>query len=234
MRETVLLQNLKGKLIVSCQALPGEALYGSDIMCKVAIAAKAGGASGIRANSPEDISAISREVDLPLIGLWKRTYPDSEIFITPTLADVDKVIHAGASIVAMDATLRPRPNGETLEEIVKEIKSKSSCLLMADVSTVEEGIHAYNIGFDLVSTTLSGYTPYSQNSDEPDIALVTKLAKKLPIPVFAEGRIHTLDQAVHLLKCGAFAIVIGSAITRPEIITKRFVDRINRVNQQTS
>ncbi|MFD0696449.1 N-acetylmannosamine-6-phosphate 2-epimerase [Paenibacillus sp. GCM10027628] len=221
------LQDLKGKLIVSCQAFPGEALYGSDMMCRMAIAAKDGGALGIRANSPEDIAAITSVVDLPVIGLWKQNYSDSDVYITPTFADVEKVVQAGASIVAMDATSRSRPNGETLEDIVKKVRSKYTRLLMADISTIEEGIEAYKLGFDMVSTTLSGYTPYSVQSEEPDFELVANLAARLPIPVFAEGRIQTPEQTRRLLEIGAFAVVIGGAITRPQAITQRFVSKMN-------
>jgi len=229
MSKRVHLEDLKGKLIVSCQASEGDALYGSDTICKMAIAAKDGGASGIRANSPEDVALICSKVDLPVVGLWKRNYPDSEVYITPTFADVESMIRAGASIVALDATLRPRPNGETLQEIVEKAKRKHGCLLMADVSTLEEGIQAYSLGFDIVSTTLSGYTPYSVQSEEPDIALVAELARCIPIPVFAEGRIQTLEHVERLLECGAFTVVIGGAITRPHVITKRFVDKMNAI-----
>jgi len=229
MRDIVDLQNLKGKLIVSCQAFPGEALYGSDLMAKMALAAKDGGASGIRANSPEDIVAIRNAVDLPIVGLWKRTYSDSEVYITPTFADVAEVVKAGASIVAMDATLRSRPNGEKLQDIILQAKSSFSCLFMADISTVEEGVHAYQLGFDIISTTLSGYTSYSGHSDGPDLGLVEELVKRIPVPVFAEGRIHTADQAVQLLEKGAYAIVIGGAITRPQMITKSFVDKMSGI-----
>ncbi|QGQ93911.1 putative N-acetylmannosamine-6-phosphate 2-epimerase [Paenibacillus psychroresistens] len=232
MSKKVHLEDLKGKLIVSCQASVGDALYGSETMCKMAIAARDGGASGIRANSPEDVALICSKVDLPVIGLWKRHYPDSEVYITPTYADVESMAQAGAQIVALDATLRPRPNGETLEEIVKKIRQNYSCLLMADVSTLEEGIHAYKLGFDIVSTTLSGYTPYSVQSEDPDIALVGELTKRIPIPVFAEGRIQTLEQVERLLENGAFSVVIGSTITRPHVITKRFVDKMDQMKAE--
>ncbi|REE55448.1 N-acylglucosamine-6-phosphate 2-epimerase [Paenibacillus taihuensis] len=229
MSHSVRLQDLKGKLIVSCQALPGEALYGSDTMSKMAIAAQKGGAAAIRANSPDDIRAVCRAVDIPVIGLWKQSYPDSDVYITPTYADVEQVAKAGASIVALDATLRHRPRGESLSEIVLRARERLSCMLMADVSTVEEGIYAHKLGFDIISSTLSGYTPYSAQSAEPDFALVSELARQVPIPVFAEGRIRTEEQTVRLLQHGAYAIVIGGAITRPELITRHFVEAINSV-----
>ncbi len=227
MSKPIRLQDLKGKLIVSCQAFPGDALYGSEMMSKMAIAAKDGGAAGIRANSPEDIAAIRRAVDLPIIGLWKKEYERSDVYITPTLADAQAVVEAGASIVAMDSTSRMRPGGERLEDVVRQLKSSCSCLLMADVSTFEEGMDACRIGFDLVSTTLSGYTPYSLQSDAPDFELVEKLARSIPIPVFAEGRIQTQEEAARMLECGAYAVVIGGAITRPQMITRKFVNKIS-------
>ena len=221
------METLRGCLIVSCQALPGEPLHGSEIMSKMAMAAQEGGAGGIRANSPEDIRAIAGVVNLPIIGLWKRNYPDSEVYITPTYADAAVIAEAGASIVAMDATLRHRPNGERLEEIVQKMKKQYSCLLMADISTLEEGVYANSIGFDMVSTTLSGYTSYSTKGEAPDSKLVEELAGRLSIPTFAEGRIHTPEQARQMINLGAHAVVIGGAITRPQSITKRFADSIH-------
>lgn len=220
------LASLKGGLIVSCQAYPGEALFGSDIMVRHALAAKDGGAIGIRANSPDDISAIKAKVGLPLIGLWKRSYPDSEVYITPTKEDVECVFHAGADIVAMDATMRMRPFGQQLEQIIAHVRVNLNCLLMADVSTLEEGLFAAKMGFDIISTTLSGYTPYSVQSEEPDFQLIRDLVENISIPVFAEGRIQTTDQAVRCFDCGAYALVIGGAITRPKMITERFVQQI--------
>ncbi|MFD0620448.1 N-acetylmannosamine-6-phosphate 2-epimerase [Paenibacillus sp. GCM10027629] len=222
-----LIQRFAGKLIVSCQALSGEALHGSDVMAKMAVAAARGGAAGIRANSPVDIAAIREQVDLPIIGLWKCDYPDSEVYITPKYNDVEAVVKAGADIVAMDATLRERPDGENLEDIVRKVKANYTCLLMADISTLEEGLEAYRLGFDIISTTLSGYTDYSPAIAGPDMELVQELSKQVPIPVFAEGRIYTPEQAAALLQIGAYAVVVGGAITRPQSITERFVDTIH-------
>lgn len=221
-----LLDDLRGKLIVSCQAQADDELYGSEIMAKMALASKRGGAAGIRANGPADIAEIHSAVELPIIGLWKRNYADSEVYITPTLEDALQVVKAGASIVAMDATVRRRPNGEKLKDIVAELKKTCECLVMADISTIEEGLYAASIGFDMVSSTLSGYTPYSKQSDEPDLALVSALSGRLSIPVFAEGRIRTHEQAVSFLQQGAHAIVIGAAITQPKVITRGFVDQM--------
>lgn len=228
MKHTGILASLKGGLIVSCQAYPGEPLFGPDVMSKIAIAAKDGGAVGIRANSPQDIAVIRSGLALPVIGIWKVQYSDSPVYITPTLREVREVAEAGADIVALDATGRPRPGGERLEEIVDYMKAHYSCLLMADVSTSEEGRRAEQLGFDIVSTTLSGYTPYSPALEGPDFGLVASLSRSLAIPVFAEGRIQTPDQALECLRLGAFSVVVGSAITRPELITKRFTDAIRQ------
>lgn len=219
------MDKLQGRIIVSCQAYEGEALFGSDIMARMALAAKEGGASAIRANSPQDIEAIKVVTGLPVIGIWKRQYEDSDIYITPTLSDSLAVLRAGADIVAMDATLRARPGGQRIEAIVRALKSESDALLMADVSTAEEGLYAEQIGFDIVSTTLSGYTPYSPKLEGPDYGLLERLAGSLRIPVAAEGRIGSPDEAARCLELGAWFVVVGTAITRPWTLTEMFVRR---------
>ncbi|WP_068776831.1 N-acetylmannosamine-6-phosphate 2-epimerase [Paenibacillus sp. FJAT-26967] len=222
--DKTMLEKVRGGIIVSCQALPEEPLFGSEVMAKMAIAAQAGGAVGIRANTPVDIAAIKAEVNLPLIGLWKRDYEGSEVYITPTLEEAEEVIRAGADIVALDATSRPRPKGETLEELAAKLRSRGDVLLMADISTVEEGLRAEELGFHILSTTMSGYTPYSPQQEGPDFDLIRELAARASVPVFAEGRIHTREEAVECFRSGAYTVVIGGAITRPQQITKRFTD----------
>ncbi|SEG51103.1 N-acetylmannosamine-6-phosphate 2-epimerase [Paenibacillus sp. UNC499MF] len=224
MEKHSLLEAVKGGIIVSCQALPDEPLFGSEMMVRMALAAEAGGAVGIRANTPVDIAAIKSRVKLPLVGLWKRDYEGSDVYITPTLEEVEAVWRAGADIIALDATMRPRPKGETLKEIVSGIKKRADVLLMADISTVEEGLYAQEAGFDILSTTMSGYTPYSPQQEGPDFKLIREMAARADIPVFAEGRIHTREDATECFRSGAHTVVIGGAITRPQQITKRFVD----------
>ncbi|MEF2967966.1 N-acetylmannosamine-6-phosphate 2-epimerase [Paenibacillus sp. M1] len=220
-----IIASFQGGLIVSCQALEGEAFYGGEYMAKFAICAEAGDAVGIRANTPADIKAIKAVTKLPLIGLWKQDYDGYEVYITPTLREVEEVIAAGADIVAMDATLRDRPGGVPLQTIVRETKrAHPEVLLMADVSTTEEGIAAEQAGFDLISTTLSGYTPYSPQSSDPDFELIAELSRRVSIPVLGEGRIHTPEQAVRCLREGAFAVVVGGAITRPDTITRKYTE----------
>ncbi|MEJ5199663.1 MAG: N-acetylmannosamine-6-phosphate 2-epimerase [Anaerolineae bacterium] len=212
---------LRGGLIVSCQALPHEPLHGSEIMARMALAAWQGGAVGIRANTPQDIHAIRGAVPLPLIGIYKDG--DADVYITPTLEHGRAVARAGADIVALDATGRPRPDGLTLAETIAALHAEFAIPVMADVSTFDEGLAAVEAGADLVSTTLSGYTPYSPQQEEPDLALVAALAGRLAVPVIAEGRISTPALARAALEAGAFAVVVGAAITRPQWITARFV-----------
>lgn len=220
-----MIEKLKGTLIVSCQALPNEPLHGSDIMAKMALACVLGGASAIRANSVSDINAIRKTVDVPIIGLIKKDYPDSEVYITPTRKEVEELVGSACEIIAIDATNRPRPNGEKLEDLLALIKA-SGKIALADVSTFEEGVNAEKLGFDLVSTTLSGYTSYSKKLIGPDVKLVKKLVKSLNIGVIAEGRISNEKDLKKIIKAKPFAIVIGSAITRPLLITKSYVNTL--------
>lgn len=220
-----MIDDIKGKLIVSCQALSNEPLYGSQIMAKMAIAATQGGASAIRAQGIDDIKAIKQVCKLPIIGLIKKQYADSDIYITPTMKEVEALIECNCDMIALDATLRKRPNDEKLKELLLLIK-KANIETMADISTVEEAIHAQEIGFDCVSTTLSGYTDYSTKSDGPNIELIKTLVNKLSIPVIAEGRIHLPNQLEEVFLAGSYAAVVGGAITRPLEITKRFIEKI--------
>jgi N-acylglucosamine-6-phosphate 2-epimerase len=213
-------------LIVSCQALPGEPLYWQGTMARMALAAEQGGAIGIRANGPADIRDIKATVKLPVIGLLKREIPGSDIYITPELEDVKAIIEAGADVVAMDMTNRE----DRAERVVPLIRycHEAGIAVMADISTVEEGVLAEQLGADLISTTMSGYTPYSPQQEEPDLELVRQLAKRLAKPVVAEGRIWSPEQALEALEAGAEYVVVGGAITRPQQITKKYADRISQ------
>jgi len=215
-------ERLRGQLIVSCQALSDEPLHGSHIMAAMAYAAAIGGAAGIRANSPADIAAIKAVVDLPIIGLYKADIEGFPVYITPTLSHAKAVVKAGADIVAVDATARPHPNGGDGAGFVALLKRELDVPILADISTFEEGVAAA-AGADAVSTTLSGYTPYSRQAETWDADLVRDLAATVNIPIIAEGRIWTPDEARQALDMGAFAVVVGSAITRPRLITERFL-----------
>lgn len=222
--------NIKGELIVSCQALPNEPLHSDFIMARMAVAAKEGGAKGIRANSVVDIKAIKQAVDLPVIGIIKRDYSDADVYITATIKEVDELMEAKPDIIALDATISSRPNGQSLDEFYNEIRSKyPHQLLMADCSTVEEMIHADELGFDFVGSTLVGYTKQSQGDkiEANDFEILRKVLSRIHHPLIAEGNIDTPEKVKRVLELGAYSVVVGSAITRPQLITKKFVNAIH-------
>lgn len=224
MEKNEILQRIKHKLIVSCQALDNEPLYSSFIMEKMAVAAQEGGAAGIRANSPEDIKEIKKAVQLPIIGLYKVEYDDSEVYITPTMKEVDALMEVGADIIALDATKRVRPNGQSLEEFFHQVKKKyPDQMFMADTSCYEEGVKAKELGFDIIGTTMSGYTEYTKGTVLPNYGLMQKYVETLNMPIIAEGGIWTPEQLKKALDFGVWAAVVGTAITRPREITRRFV-----------
>lgn len=221
-----MLDIVKGKLIVSCQALEDEPLHSSFIMGRMAKAAKEGGAIAIRAQGVDDIIEIKKVTNLPVIGIIKRNYDDSDIYITPTKKEVDELLTTGCEMIALDATKRTRPNGESLEEIIKYIK-ENNVLVMADISNYEEAVKACEYGADCISTTLAGYTPYTTCYDGPDFELTKRLVKDLEIPVIAEGKINTPQDLEDVLKLGVHSAVVGSAITRPQLITEKFAKVAN-------
>ncbi|MER7396529.1 N-acetylmannosamine-6-phosphate 2-epimerase [Streptomyces sp. NPDC000151] len=215
-----LLDGLRGRLVVSCQAPPGDPLRAPEHMAAMAASVTAGApVAGVRVQGVDDIRAIRSVVGLPVIGLWKDGAQG--VYITPTAAHARAVAEAGAEIVAVDATSRPRPDGCPLRETVEAVHALGG-LLMADVSTVEEGVAAAALGADVVSTTLSGYTPYSRQQPGPDLELVAELAGRVAVPVFAEGRLHTPEQARAAIDAGAWGVVVGGAITAPASIATRF------------
>lgn len=221
------MKNLKeNSLIVSCQALADEPLHGSQIMAKMALAAKMGGATGIRANSPEDIKAIKNEIDLPLIGLWKKELTNYEVYITPRYQDVKAVLNAGADYVAIDCTDRKRP--EPLSQIFTDIREDfPEKGIIADISSIEDYNEIKELAPEYISTTLSGYTEKTKNRTRPDIELVEELNKISNIPILAEGNYKNGKQAKKALEAGAYAVVIGAAITRPQVITARILENMN-------
>ncbi len=227
-----MLNKIKNGLVASCQALENEPLHSSYIMSKMALAAHLGGAVGIRANSVQDIQAIKKEVALPVVGIVKRDYPDSEIFITATKKEVAELIESGCEMIAMDATLRQRPNGEKLKDLVDYVKASHPHIqLMADISTLEDALEAERLGFDCVSTTLYGYTNETSGCKlyENDFEFIKIVLDNIRIPVIAEGNILTPEMAKVVMSLGAYSVVVGGAISRPQQITKRFVDEIKGV-----
>lgn len=229
-----ILQQIKGGLIVSCQALEEEPLHGSHIMSRMAYGAMLGGAVGIRANTAADILEIKRTVALPVIGIIKKNYDNYNVYITPTMEEVDALVECSVSIIAADATdsvLRPRPDGKSLDQFFREVRKKyPNQLFMADCSTYEEGMHAAELGFDLIGTTLRGYTEYTKESQLPDLEMLSRLAQDCQKPVVAEGGIWMPEQLKAVFEAGAWTAVVGSAITRPMEITRRFVSALHAVS----
>lgn len=223
------MSQIKGGLIVSCQALEIEPLHSSYIMSRMAYAAALGGAVGIRANTVEDITEIRKSVDLPIIGIIKKNYGDCDVYITPTMEEVDALCGCGVEIIAMDATKRPRPDGRSIGEFFREVREKyKGQLFMADCSCYEEGMNAAELGFDFVGTTMSGYTPYTKDASLPNFTMMEQLVKDSGKPVIAEGGIWSPEQLREALDTGVYAAVVGSAITRPYEITKRYVAAIGK------
>lgn len=222
-------EQLKGKLIVSCQALPHEPLHSSFIMGRMARAAKEGGAVGIRANTREDIREIQTQVDLPVIGIVKRDYEDSKVYITPTMREIEELMEVKPEIIALDATGALRPGGVALDDFFYQIKEKyPDQLLMADCSTVEEALHADELGFDFIGTTMVGYTEQSRGDriEANDFEIIRRILAKVKHRVIAEGNINTPEKAKRVVELGVFSVVVGSIITRPQLITKTFSEAL--------
>ncbi|MNR88739.1 putative N-acetylmannosamine-6-phosphate 2-epimerase [compost metagenome] len=221
-----ILDRIRGGLVVSCQAGDDEPLHGC--MAGMARAALHAGAVGIRAEGPRDIRAIRDAVDLPILGLYKIRKEGVPVYITPTFESACMVVHAGADVVAIDATTAIRPDGLTLEETITRIHRELNRPVLADVSTLDEGLRAAQAGADAVAPTLSGYTPQSPRLDGPDWELLQALIRDVQVPVLMEGRIWQPDEARKALDLGSWAVVVGSAITRPQLIAARFVQEIRR------
>jgi N-acylglucosamine-6-phosphate 2-epimerase len=223
------LNRLRGGLVVSCQAREDNPLHGPAFMAAMARAAVNAGAVGIRADGPADVAAIVGVVGsgVPVIGIFKVKQPDGTLFITPDAAGARAVIDAGARLVALDGTPRPRPGGESLADVVAAIHA-AGAVALADIGTIEDARYALAHGVDAVGTTLSGYTPDSPAQEGPDFDLLARLVAESPKPVFAEGRIWTPAEARRTLDLGAAFVVVGTAITNPQAIAARFVAAIQR------
>lgn len=223
------IMQLQGKLIVSCQALPDEPLHSSFIMGRMALAAKQGGAFGIRANTKEDILEIQSQVNLPIIGIVKRDYADSSVYITPTLKEIEELMEVQPEIIALDATGRLRPGQTELSDFFSRLKEAyPEQLWMADCSTVEEALYADQLGFDFIGTTMVGYTPQSQGMkiEADDFYILRQIVEHASHPVIAEGNIDTPAKAKRVIELGAFCVVVGSVITRPQLVTRAFAQAL--------
>lgn len=219
---------LKGKLIVSCQALEDEPLYSSFIMGKMALASTQAGAGGIRANTISDIKEIKKNTNLPIIGIIKRNYGNCNVYITPTIKEVDELVEEGVDIIAIDSTRRQRPDNVELECFVKNIKEKyPNQIVMGDISNVDEAVYSEKIGVDIVGTTLCGYTNYTKG-DNP-LNTLQEILKAVKIPVIAEGNLDTPEKAKKSIQMGALAVVVGGAITRPKQIAEKFIKAIESI-----
>ena len=212
---------------MSCQALETEPLHSSYIMGRMAYAAKEGGAVGIRANTVADINEIKKTVNLPVIGIIKAEYEDSPVYITPTFKEVEALMTTGVEIIAIDATDRVRPGGLQLDEFFARVRREyPDQLFMADCSCFADCAHAAQIGFDLVGTTLCGYTEKTKGTPIPNYQLLEQITSRLSVPVIAEGGVWERDQLKKVFSYPVHAAVVGTAITRPREITRRFVDAI--------
>ena len=218
-----LIESLKGKLIVSCQAYMGEPLRHPETMAQMARACELGGAAAIRCQGLSDIAAIKGRVEVPVIGLWKEGHEG--VYITPTLRHAMACVNAGCDVVALDATDRPRPDGSTFEQIVAGIRAQSDVLIMADCATIEDICRGVAAGCDLVSTTLShGVAAIDCTmADGPDLPLLRQACEEFPgFPVVCEGRVHSPKDACDAIEAGAWSVVVGTAITHPTSITSWF------------
>lgn len=227
------IKQLRGALIVSCQASEGEPLCAPEHICALALSAINGGATGLRLEGADNVAAVRMRTSLPIVALTKSNdVPEelrlSSVYITPTFADAATLAEAGADIIALDATARPRPDGATVKSIVDRIHTELKKPAWADVATLEEGLQAAAAGFDVISTTLSGYTAETKTSSGsgPDYNLLSALSKQLALPVVLEGKVWNPEDVTEGFKRGAYAVVVGSAITRPQLITRRFVNAI--------
>lgn len=216
--------SIRGGLVVSCQAYPGEPMRHAETMAQMAESASAGGAVGIRAQGTADVSLIHERVRLPQIGLWKDG--DDDVFITPTLRHAVAVAEAGAEVVALDGTRRRRPDGLTLAGTIEQLRTESTALVMADCGSLDDALAAEQAGADCVGTTLSGYTGERPKLDGPDLELIEQIAARVSVPVIAEGRIHTPAEAAAAKRAGAYSVVVGTAITHPTTIASWFAAAI--------
>lgn len=220
---SLLLEQLRGGVIVSCQAPAGSPLNDPYIISALALTAEQHGAVGVRIKHPEQIAATRARVQVPIIGLDKVDFADSPVYITPTFAIAERLAESGADILALDATRRQRPHGETLESLLARVRNELQKPVMADIATFDEGWYAADCGAEIIATTLCGYTEESAGTPLPAFALLEKLTTRLTVPVICEGGVSTPEEVRRAFDCGAFAVVVGTAITGVDKLAPPFI-----------
>lgn len=227
MANAVFPASLKGKLIVSCQAAPGDPLDDVDCLTRIAMSAARGGAGGLRANGAECVAAFRRETGLPVIGIWKRKL-EGETSITPDFASAEAIARAGAEVIALDCSSARHTLAEGWVDLTRRIREELGRPVLADIATLDEAVAAEDAGADAVATTMYGFTPETSGARAVNWERVERLAGRLRVPLIVEGHITRPEEVRRALDAGAYAVVVGSAITRPESITGRFVTAIGR------
>lgn len=219
------ISRLRGGLVVSTQAAKDSPLHNPVVIAALAQTAEQAGCVGHRVNGPEHVQAVRAVCQNPIIGINKIQTPGYEVYITPTFESAQAVARVGADIIAIDGTERPRPGGVSLGELIKRIQGELGLPVMADISNLEEGLRAAELGADIVATTMAGYTPYTahQRDKGPDVQLVRDLATRVAVPVAAEGRYHRPEDVAEAFAAGAAYVVVGTAITAPGWIVRQFV-----------
>jgi N-acylglucosamine-6-phosphate 2-epimerase len=213
-------------LVVSCQAPTDSPLHEPSVIAAIAQAASNQGAVGIRIDTPTHIQAVRKRVTVPIIGLWKRPFDSSEVYITPQFIHAQAIADAGADIIAVDGTSRPRPDGETLSDLIKKIHDRLNTPVMADIDTLESAMAAVEAGADLIGTTLYGYTPQTQNFTPPGWDLLSQIVHRLDCPALCEGGVASPLMARNALDLGAYAVVVGTAITGIDAQVKAYVEHL--------
>lgn len=225
-----LIQSLQHRLIISCQAPADSPLHQPEMIAAIAQACVNQGAVALRIDSPAHIKAIRKHLpDIPIIGLWKRTFPDSEVYITPRLEDALAVVEAGADIVAIDATARPRHGGETLADIIQGIHTRTNTPVMADLDTYPNAAIAVQAGADILGTTLYGYTGETKHLTPPGFELLTQLIQNFDVPTICEGGIHTPEMMLKAFELGADSVVVGTAITGIDLLAQKFISNLSKL-----
>lgn len=217
-----ILQSFKSGLIVSCQAPVESPLHDPHVITAMAVAAMNQGAAGIRLDTPAHVASARPRVTVPIIGLWKQQIPGSDVYITPNFHHAAAIARAGADMIAIDATLRSRPNGETVAELIQRIHTELGKAVMADIDTLEAAIAAAEAGADIVGTTLYGYTAATQGQQPPGFDLLQAMVDRLSVPVICEGGIASPQMARQALDYGAYAVVVGTAITGIDLQVKAY------------